>query len=335
MPATIITNRVLVTDHSHWDSMIRPQELIDGGVTDVILKAGSGLGSVNSRFQKNGEQVAKYSKFLRLHAYWWDDPAVSGNAQAVYAGTTLKASGLPVLSLWGDMEQWWADWNKWTAARTGKLPWRNVPVFSPWALDSHCKSFAEALARVWPVTGIYIGRGYITSYAPTMKNWLGKYKVWFAAWGKQPIVAKKMSWKELHDKWLPDYDPIYKDTGITKENIVGHQFTGDRCILPGSYQDVLGWKGKPVDVSVFQSSFMEHLGEVSGPTEDPTPVPAGSPYIFLGAHLWVRNLPNETTAKLIDSLTKNERVFVVEVQGNWARLESPAGWVRLNWLTKL
>jgi hypothetical protein len=338
MPATIITDRVLVTDHSKWDAMIKPQELIDGGVTDVILKAGSGVASVDTNFLKNGELVAKYSKYLRLHAYWWDDPIYSGNAQALFAGKTLKASGLPVLSLWGDMEQWWADWGKWTAARAGKLPWKDVPLFKPWALDSHCKAFAEALVKVWPVTGLYTGRGFITTYAPAMKNWLGKYKVWFAAWGKQPLVATKMSWKDLRDKWLPNYDPIYKDTGIIKENIVGHQFTGDRMLLPGSYSDLLGWKRKPVDVSVFQSSFMEHLGEVTGTAEDlidTTPAPVGNPYIFLGSHLWVRNLPNETTARLIDSLSKDQRVLVVEVDGDWARLDNPAGWVRLHWLTKL
>jgi hypothetical protein len=337
MAATMITDRVLVTDHSYWEVMIRPQELIDGGVTDVILRAGSGLG-IDTRFQKNGEVVAKYSKYLRLHAYWWDDPIVSGNAQAEFAGEKLKASGLPVLSLWGDMEQWWSNWAKWTAARAGKLPWKDVPVFKPWALDSHSRAFAEALVKVWPVTGLYTGRGFITTYAPTMKYWLGKYKIWFAAWGKQPAVATKMTWKELREKWLPNYDPIYKDTGILKENIVGHQFTGDRCILPGGYQDVLGWRGKVMDVSVFQRSFMEHMGEVTGPVPepvDPNPVPGGKPYIFLGSHLWVRNLPNETTARLIDSLSKDQRVLVLETQGDWALLENPAGWVRLNWLTKL
>jgi hypothetical protein len=116
MPATIIADRLLVTDHSHWDVMLKPQELIDGGVTDVILKAGSGMG-VDSSFQKNGENVAKYSKYLRLHAYWWDDPIAGGNAEADFAVRTLKKSGLPVLSLWADLEQWWADWNKWMAAR--------------------------------------------------------------------------------------------------------------------------------------------------------------------------------------------------------------------------
>ncbi|MBI4731132.1 MAG: hypothetical protein HY781_03200 [Chloroflexi bacterium] len=339
MPATMITDRLLVTDHSHWDYYIKPQELIDGGVTDVILKAGSGLG-VDPRFQKNGEEVAKHSQYLRLHAYWWDDPLVSANAQADFAGRTLTSSGLPVLSLWGDQEQWWSDWNKWLAARAGKLAWKDVPVFKPLPLDSHCKAFAEALVKVWPVTGLYTGRGFITSYAPTMKNWLGNYKIWFAAWGRQPPIATKMTWQELRTKWLPDYDPIFRDTGIVKENIVGHQFTGDKCILPGSYQDILGLKRKPLDVSVFQRSFMESLGEVSPgePIEQPeglNPNPAGTPYIFLGAHLWVRNLPNEATARLIDSLTKDQRVVVLEIQGEWARLEQPAGWVRLGWLTKL
>jgi len=339
MPATIITDRVLVTDHSHWDVMLKPQELIDGGVTDVILKAGQGL-AVDSRFRKNGEDVAKFSNSLRLHAYWWDDPLVSGNIQADFAAQTLKISGLPVLSLWGDMEQWWANWDKWLAARLGKLAWSEVPVIKPWALDCHCKAFAEALTKVWPVTGIYTGRGFITTYAPTMKNWLCKYKIWFAAYGRQPSVASKMIWQELRNKWMPDYDPIFKDTGIVKENIVGHQFTGDRCLLPGGYQDIMGFRRKPIDVSVFQRAFMEQLGEVGpgGPIEppvDPIPVPVGTPYIFLGTHLWVRNLPNDTTARLIDSLTKDQRVNVLEVQGDFALLEKPAGWVRLNWLTKM
>ncbi len=342
MSATIITDRVLVTDHSHWEVMLKPQELIDGGVTDVVLKAGSGM-QIDSSFQKNGENVAKFSKYLRLHAYWWDDPIVSANNQVEFAGQTLKKSGLPVLSLWGDLEQWWSDWNKWTEARLGRLNWSAVPVFKPAPLDSHCKAFAEALAKIWPVTGLYTGRGYITTYAPTMKTWLGNYKIWIAAYAKQPSVATKMTWKDLKDKWLPDYDPIFADTGIVKGNIVGHQFTGDKCLLPGGYQDILGLTRIAMDVSVFQRTFMEQLGEVGsgGPINptpvdpNPVPVPVGTPYIFLGAHLWVRDQPNELTARLIDSLTKDQRVNVLEIKGDWARLEKPAGWVRLSWLTKL
>ncbi len=183
-----------------------------------------------------------------------------------------------------------------------------------------------------------------------------------------------MTWQELRDKWLPDYDPIFKDTGIVKGNIVGHQFTGDRCLLPGGYQDILGLTRKAMDVSIFQRSFMGQLGEVpSGsikplvikppvvkppvvkppvakppvvkppvttppvakPPVIPVPVPVGTPYICLGTHLWVRDQPNETTARLIDSLTKDQRVNVLEIQGDWARLEKPAGWVRLSFMDQL
>ena len=94
MPATIITDRVIVSDISHWDVTIKPQELIDGGVTDVIIKAGTGL-QVDSCFQRNGEVLAKFSDHLRMHAYWWDDPLVGGNAEADFAAHTLKASGSP------------------------------------------------------------------------------------------------------------------------------------------------------------------------------------------------------------------------------------------------
>jgi len=100
-------------------------------------------------------------------------------------------------------------------------------------------------------------------------------------------------------------------------------------------------KRKPMDVNVFQRAYMESLGEVQdgGGIDDGNgeviPPIAGDQYIFLGTHLWVRDQPNETTAKLVDSLTKDQRVKVLEIQGEWARLEKPAGWVKISWLTKL
>jgi hypothetical protein len=97
-----------------------------------------------------------------------------------------------------------------------------------------------------------------------------------------------------------------------------------------------------MDVSVFRRDYMENLGEagpigpvVPPPVNPPPPAPVGTPYIFLGSHLWVHDAPNDTTSRLVDSLTKDQRVNVLEIQGDWARLEKPAGWVRLSWLTKL
>ncbi len=337
MATTIITNRVLITDHSLWDYVIKPLELIDGGVTDVILKAGSGL-KIDPRFLKHGEAVARYSNLLRLHAYWWDDPLVSANAQADFAAKLLKKSGLPILSLWGDQEQWWGDWGKWLAARQGKLAWGDVPVMKPWALDNHYHSFAEARERVWPAGGLYTARGFITTYAPGMSKWLGGYKIWIAAYGRQPKIAMKMTWQELRQYWLPDYDPIIRETGISRDNLVGHQFTGDKCMLPGSYQDAFGIRRKPMDVNVFSRKYIESLATPldvlpGAPIEEP-PAQTGNDYIFLGDHLWVRNTPSNN-AKLVDSLTKSQRVTVLEIIDTWARIEKPAGWVRESWLTKL
>ena len=338
MTNTLITNRVVVTDHSVWDHTIRPVELIDGGVTDVILKAGGGM-NVDPRFRVNGEAVAKHSMFLRLHAYWWDDPIVGANAQVDFATETVRKSGLPVLSLWGDQEQWWGDWSKWLAARRGKLAWKEVPVLKAWSLDAHYRSFAEALTRLWPQCGLYGGRGFITTYAPGMSKWLGKYKFWIAAYGKQPKTAITMTWQQLRDQWMPDYDPDLRYTGIQRENLVGHQFTGDKCLLPGAYQNAWSRRRKAVDVNVFRRDFMEKTGiglpgPKPEPVPEPVPGPAGQEYIFLGAHLWVRATPGENS-RLVDSLTKSQRVIVLEEECGWARIEKPAGWCRSSWLTRL
>ena len=332
---TIIPNPTLVVDFSHWNPIVKPQELLDGGVTDVILKVGGALDE-DDLFRKNGEIVAKFSPLLRLHGYWWDDPIYSSDNQVDHCTKIVKDSGLPVLSIWADMEQWWGNWDKYYQARRGLIAWSKVPMFDPKALDNHCHNFINVLKAGFLNSGIYSSRGHITSYAPAMKTWLGNVWIWYAQWGRQPGKATKMTWQELRASWMPDYTLNLKDTGIQPESMKGHQFTGDQCLLPGSYQNIFGTR-TPIDVSVFRRDFMEGLANGAPPTPaiPEIPIPPANGFIFLGAHLWVRNLPNETTARLIDSLTKDQRVNVLEIQGDWARLEKPAGWVRLGWLTKL
>jgi uncharacterized protein YgiM (DUF1202 family) len=335
-PTLFGEDAVLVTDHSSWDVLLRPQELIDGGVTDVILKGGSGV-RTDSRFLKNGEDVAKFSQYLRMHIYWWDDPIYSAVRQIDYSLGVVEKSGFPIRSYWVDQEQWWADWDEWYAAITGKKSWGSVRVFSKWALNVHNETFAANLAKATALPmGIYTGRGFVTTYAPAMSAWLGKHKILLAAYGKQPIKGTKMTWQTFKDNWLPDYDPIYRDLGITSDNIVGHQFTGDSCCLPGAYQDVFGIKRSAMDVSRFRQGYMETLGQIVDdiPPVAPTPVPQTEQYIFTGSHLWVRQSPS-ADSKLIDSITHDQRVVVIERNGKWARIESPAGWVDSGWLTKL
>jgi hypothetical protein len=333
---SLITDPTLVVDYALWDTDIRPLELIDGGVTDVILRIGRAQ-ILDPQFLRNGEKIAK-TGYLRLHGYFWDDPIFSATMQAEFAVETVRKSGLPVLSIWADQEQWWGSWEKWCLAVNKKIPWSEVPVLKAGNLDLHFRIFAEALNSMWP-GGHYGGRGFITSYAPAMAKWLGKYKIWFAAWMKQPDKKTEMSWDEYRKTWIPDADPIIRDTGIKKENFVGHQLTGDRCLLPGSYTTIAGIikRRNPTDVSIFSKAYMESLasGITPAPPAPPEPEPPEiAEYIVLGAHLWVRKGPSDN-AKLVDSLTKSQRVIVLEMEGEFSRIEKPAGWVRSAWLTPL
>jgi hypothetical protein len=338
MPVTIITNPTLVVDISQWDPMIKPQELIDGGVTDVILKIGGGI-TEDPMFRENGCLLAQYNK-LRLHGYWWDDPIYDPGHQVDQMTKIIQSYGLPILSVWADQEQWWSDWNLWGQAKAGKLAWGKVPVFKPLALDSHYHNFANTLVGAFPNSGVYTGRGFITSYVPTMKYWLFFFKSWFSQYGHQPAAPTQMSWQTLKSSWMPDYDPNILDTGLKPENIVGHQFTGDVCRLPGSYYSDQVTR-VALDVSAFRADFMENLAGGSQPkptvpiTPPDQPIPnVGQAYIFLGSFLWVLATPT-ANPKLVDSLTHDQRVNVLEIQGKYARIDKPAGWVELAWLTKV
>jgi hypothetical protein len=67
-----------------------------------------------------------------------------------------------------------------------------------------------------------------------MNTWLPQYRSWVPQYGKQPKEATQMTWAQLVASWLPDYDIILA-AGQLPELVMGHQFTGDSCILPGSY----------------------------------------------------------------------------------------------------
>jgi hypothetical protein len=255
----------------------------------------------------------------------------------------VQSSGLPILSIWADQEQWWGDWGRYNDARWGRRAWKEVPVIAAAALERHYHNFATLLWTAFPNSGIYTGRGFITTYAPAMKFWLADHLIWFAQYRFQPGKATNMTWQELKREWLPDYDPDIRDTGIRAEHVMGHQFSGDVCMLPGSYQNIFG-RRTPMDLSVFRADFMEKLGGTPlSPLGDIPPFEKpqmggdeGKEYIFLGNFLWVRSMPDESGKfKLVDSLMKSQRVTVLEIRGKWARIEKPAGWVDFAWLTRV
>jgi hypothetical protein len=83
-----------------------------------------------------------------------------------------------------------------------------------------------------------------------------------------------MSWAQLKSYWLPDYN-IRLATGQPEAQVMGHQFTGDACILPGTTAQ--NGRCMAVDVSVFKHEFMDGLRGTVTPV--PTPVPAPLNYV--------------------------------------------------------
>jgi GH25 family lysozyme M1 (1,4-beta-N-acetylmuramidase) len=120
--------------------------------------------------------------------------------------------------------------------------------------------FNERIKSNFWQSGVYTNRGFIYDFAPNMNKWLGSYPAWVAHYGRQPGKKIMITWEQLKRDWLPNYD-IILSSGQT--NVVGHQFTGDRCLLPGVYNkfDYLPfWPNKgrlPMDVSVFTQLFID------------------------------------------------------------------------------
>ena len=123
-----------------------------------------------------------------------------------------------------------------------------------------------------------------------------------------------MSWEELKASWLPNYD-VYTSPGMT--DVVGHQFTGDRCHLPGVYDNGLGmnailYKNRTaLDISVFKADF---LSSISGQIIPPS-IPLSTYTLFkvVPAAINVRSAPVSTTATWVRYAYSGE---IVQVIGN-------------------
>lgn len=268
----IIKDPTIVLDISLYDPYIAPRVWLEAGVTDVIVKLGSGM-CADAIAIDLAKQVAPW---LRLHAYWWDDPIIQPKYQIDTLRNTIQKSGLKFLSVWADMEQWWSNWNDWYLARRGQKEWSAVPYFNPSRLSLHFAEFCDLMREEF-AGGIYTGRGFITSWAPNMRTWIQAcgVPVWAAQYGKQPKEAMYITWEEFKQKWLPDYDPDLSLTGIQPYQLWGHQFTGDKFMLPGAWQDAKHLKGNFMDVSIFSRAKMESLGKApivfQPPAEQPEP----------------------------------------------------------------
>ena len=329
----------LVIDISLYDDHLKPEELV--GVEAVILRTGSGL-KRDPKLVANGTALAQAG--VTLMGYYWDDISLDPAHQAEWALDDLAKVGLPIKALWIDQEQWWSNWDEWHAAIANKIAWSEVASASGSNISLHNSVFMKTLAdRISTgAYGIYTSRGFTASWEPQSKSWIGGYNLWVAHYGNQPQQRTPMTWDQLKKNWFPNYAPNIPDGG-SPQKLVGHQFTGDRCLLPGVYTS----SGSPVplDVSIFDGDFLDGLKSspdvVKGKTvvqnqpdtwngNPPKPGQAAAFVVNVFA-LNVRQGPGPNNA-IVGTLSQNQQVSVSSRQGNWALLAS-GGWVYAPYLT--
>jgi hypothetical protein len=293
----------LVVDISKWDYEINTKELEDGGVKAVIVRMGSNQ-NLDPNFIKHAENISKST--LILMAYHWDDIIYSAENQATWAVKTIKSLGYPVKFLWGDLEQYWINWSLKTPG-------------NPDTISSHMKRYSETMKSLYPNFGIYTGKGFTDSWCPKSSEWIGAYNIWHAQWGI-PLPTKDMEWKELKQKWLPNYD-LSLSTGVNPLIVSGHQFTGDRVRMRGIYNQYGIWLR--TDVSVFNQDFLKYIntGDIPIPPTPIPPTPTTKEYMVTSYKLNVRPTP-DTSGTPIKVLNYGDRIQVINITGGWAALAS-------------
>jgi len=318
----------LAIDVSLWDDHLNTQELIDGGVKSVIVGMykmflRDGTFELNTNSKRLLDQVSASSLILQSYYYYYPDkdPYVEAN----WWIDEIAKGGWPVKYLWADLEAY------------------KVPMDANVRSERNRMFTDQVASRFGGKTGVYTGKWYIDGYAPQMRLWLPKYPQWLAVWGSQPAVVTPMTWETLKAYWLPD---DYYITPVPPQvEVVGHQFTGDKCILPGVYTDTN--IRRTLDVSVFKQSFIDSISGAQPPAHPaicPTcgqawpvviPPPPTNIYKVLvpgGNAANVRSCPSGSCS-IVGVVTNGEIVTIYETSGTYSRIGT-GRWVYSAYITK-
>jgi hypothetical protein len=317
-----ILDPVLGIDVSSWVNHINARELEDSGCETVVVglypQWVNGVQKLNPICRAQCTEVVTHSGMV-LQAYFWDDIIKDPNKQADWLADTLAKEGLPIKFVWADQEQWWSNWTLWYQLRRGEIPASQVPRATPANIAWHNQTFCKRLYTRWQKLGVYTNNGFVASWASPMNTWLPQYPAWVPHYGRQPATAMSMSWEQLKAQWMPNYN-ILLAPGQPAGQVKGHQFTGDRCMLPGSYDQYN--RRTPLDVNVFERAFIQALrGETIPPVVEPPVVipPVIPPNTWEStANPNVRSYPDSSTPANITGIAyKGTRVVVDQQQPYW------------------
>ncbi len=254
-------------DFARYTPVVKPEELISGGVSLAIIKA-------DGTFRENASKCADAG--LPIMAYHWCDPTEPVLKQV---DRTLElTAGLPILGIMGDVEQYWASWSEWYAVYVYKtMAWNLMSKLSPSVVSNNARDvFGEFSKEIY--TFGYSSANIIKQYCePYINSWINNYEWVMAHYRLQPPAGTYVSWEDVNDLWLPDYEPYYP-TGLNRENLIGHQFTGDRFAVDGLYQTYYGQgdsrnKYALADINTFDKIWYEKVVDGAPKTGEEIPPP--------------------------------------------------------------
>lgn len=322
----------LVVDVAQYQRGVFPKIMPD--VVSVIAKLGQGL---YEDPEYRAHLAVTQVNGLIEQAYYWPDPLLPAIKQVEFVKSLWKIQ--PARYLWVDCEQWWSNWGSWYQAVRKQIEWGAVSILAPNRIADMYLDILTRLNAAGIPSGVYTSTGFVGTYAPRMNNWMKEFDLWLAQYGRQPAAVKEMSWEELIAKWLPDYK-LKLSPGMDTNRIVGHQFTGDRCLLPGMYSDKTGRTRSAADVSVFNAEWLGRLGSlpVSIPEPEPEPLIVGVTTAEKG--LRIRKEPT-IYSPILGSFPYHSAVMIFEESrgagaSSWGKIREPIeGWISLDYVIRV
>lgn len=297
---------VLTIDVSKWDDHLNISELVAGGVKAIILgfykKWSWGKYVLNDNCKRLADQIATSGVLMMAYKYYYvaEDPVKDAD------WFVDMLAPYPVKYAWADCED--------TTVAPRQL-----------TRSEQNRRFMLELHTRFSQSGLYTAKWYVNGYAPAMDVWMAHYQTWIAHYKYQPTLKTSMSWEELKANWMPNYD-VLATLGMLTEKFVGHQFTGNRVMLPGVY-DYYN-RRLVLDVNVFKPEFIASLGSAVIPAPPITP-PATTytEYVVLSWQLSVRFGPGTGYGKAYSAVqgqvlrvasTTVVNGYVKLTDGNWA-----------------
>jgi hypothetical protein len=299
----------LVVDIAHYTKGVDPLPLHNANVQLTILK-------VDDLFLRNARLLANSG--MPVAAYHWIDPTEDAEQQVADTLSLLRSSNLPVLAIFADFEQWWSNWDEWHRAIQKTLAWNLVSRFSPGKTSSHAKQVFEGFAASeWKTFG-YTRASFVQEFAPEAVNWMPTYRWWLAHYLK--FGAQQLTWETLQTNLLPrvDFFPNLP-ASVTRDKVIGHQFTGDELSLPGLYGNYGHTEASAADVNLFDEQFLAEIGAV--PNARPLPEAQYEAVVTASPSLRVRSGPDFSFEHLY-SLRKGTPVELTEIRDGWGKLRS-------------